>query len=209
MHLKTRNGRAMLYRSRYVRKGAENNTHGYPKQKFVGSLLCESQAIPDELAAKLSPEETAYVENKVIFPARRAAQDARSAEDAARSAKEARERDPRWRIEDALRLLAEAERLVSVTSARIDPTRVKSLYKLLDALAGAAKVQSDPLDSVLAAVASATAAVKGGHYGTAPADNVRDTAVYKRWQKLRDIVDSGNDSLLKALQAKRWVRVRG
>lgn len=63
MHIKKRNGRASLYRSRYVRMGADGNTHGFAEQAFVGSLSLDAQEIPEELAAKLSPEERAYVES--------------------------------------------------------------------------------------------------------------------------------------------------
>jgi hypothetical protein len=168
-----------------------------------------SQTIPEELAEKLSSDEREYVERRGLVPARRAAEDARRAEEAARSAKEARERDPRWRVEDALRLMTEAERLVAVSSVRIDSARVKALCKALDTLAASANVRPDPLEAVLAAVASAAAAVKVGHSGTAPADNVRDTDVYKRWRSIGEAVDSGRDSLLKALQAKGWAAVRG
>lgn len=209
MHAKKRNNRFSLYRSQYVRKGAMGNSHGYSSQQFVGSLPADVQEIPSKLAAKLSSEETEYVEKTVLVPARRAADDARRAIEASRRAQEARERDPAWRVEEVLRLLAESERLVAVSGARIDPMRMKALYKTLDSLATSAKVQSDPLDAVLAAVASATAAVKAGHYGPAPADNVRDTAVYKRWRRIGEAVDSGKDSLLKALQAKGWAAVRG
>jgi hypothetical protein len=91
----------------------------------------------------------------------------------------------------------------------IDAANVSALQKALEPLSVAAKVQRDPLDAVLAAVASATAAVNAGHYGTAPAGNLRDTAVYKQWRSIGDAVDSGKESLLKALQTKGWARMRG
>ncbi|MEM5299081.1 hypothetical protein VSR82_32765 [Burkholderia sp. JPY481] len=209
MKINKRNGRASLYRLRYVRKGAEGNTHGFHDPKFVGSLPLDSQEIPEQLAAKLTPAEIADVDKKVIVPARRAAEYARREEEAARSAKAARERDPRWRIEEALRLLTEAETLASDTGFRMDATRVKSLYKTLDAVAAKANARPDPLDEILRSVVSATTVINSGHYGLAPAGNVRDTAVYKRWRSIDEAVNSGRDSLLKALQAKGWVKVRG
>lgn len=209
MHAKKRNNRFSLYRSKYVRKGAEGNTHGYPKPKFVGSLPVDAQEIPAELTAKLLPSELEYVENTIVIPARQAAEQSRRLAEEERRAMEARERDPRWRLEEALRLLTDAGRLVSETSRGIDAAKVNALGAALEKLAVAGKVRRDPLDAVVAAVTSAITAVKAGHYGSAPVDNVRDTPVYKRWQRVRDVVDSGNDSLLKALQGKGWARVRG
>lgn len=105
-------------------------------------------------------------------------------------------------------MLTVAAKFVSQGDARVEAGKVKVLREALDALASTVKLQPEPLDAVRAAVVSATAAVKAGHYGSAPAGNVRDTNVYKRWQRIREVADSGNDSLLKALQAKGWATVR-
>ncbi len=209
MHAKTRNNRTSLYRARYVRKGAMGNSHGYSTQEFVGSLPSNALEIPADLAAKLSPQEIAYVENKVVLPARQAVEETRRLAEEERRAVEARESDPRWRLEEALRLLTDAGRLASDAGRGIDASKVNALGTALEKLAVAGKVRRDPLDAVLAAVISATAAVKAGHYGAAPAGNLRDTAVYKQWRSIGEAVDSGRESLLKALQAKGWARVRG
>lgn len=209
MHAKKRNDRISLYRSRYVRKGADGNTHGYSTQEFVGSIPGDVVEIPVDLAARLSAEEIEYVENKVVLPARRAAEDARRLAEEERREQEVRDRDPRWRLEDALRLLTDAGKLVSEGGRGIDAAKVNALGAALEKVAVAGKVRRDPLDAVLVAVASATAAVKAEHYGPAPAGNVRETDVYRRWRSIAEAVDSGKDSLLRALQAKGWVRVRG
>lgn len=59
MHAKRRNHRIQLYRSIYVRKGQQGNTHGYAEQQFVGSLPANATELPTELAIKLSDEEKA------------------------------------------------------------------------------------------------------------------------------------------------------
>ena len=209
MHAKKRNNRFSLYRTQYVRKGATGNSHGYSTQVFVGSLPAHALEIPSDLALKLSTQEIAYVENKVVFPARQAAEQSRRLAEEERRGREDRERDPRWRLDEALKLLLDAGKLVSEAGRGIDAAKVIALGAALEKLAVAGKVRRDPLDAVLAAVISATAAVKAGHYGGAPAGNVRDTAVYKQWRSIGEAVDSGKDSLLKALQAKGWARVRG
>lgn len=209
MHTKKRNGRVMLYRSSYVRKGADGNTHGYSTQEFVGSLPAGSFEIPADLVAKLSPDEIEYVENKVVLPARRAAEQSRRLEEEERRAREVRERDPRWRLEEALRLLTDAGRLVSEAGRGIDATKVHELGAALEKLSVAGKVRRDPLDAVVASITSATTAVKAGHYTSAPNGKFRDTPVHKSWLRIREAVDSGDDSLLKALQAKGWAAVRG
>lgn len=209
MHAKKRNGRFSLYRSHYVRKGADGNTHGYSKPQFVGSLRLDAQEIPPELAAKLSPSEVEYVNNTVVKPARQVAEQLRLSAEQERLAAEKRERDPRWRIEDALQLLTDSARLVFESGRAIDSAKFKALGAALENLAVAAKVQRDPLESVVAAVASATKAVRAGHYGKAPAGNLRDTSVYKKWRSIAEAVDDGDGSLLRALQATGWVRARG
>lgn len=209
MHAKKRNGRISLYRSQYVRKGANGNSHGYAVQNFVGSMAADALEIPVGLAEKLSQEEIVYVDKAVVAPAKRAAEQIQREAEANRRTLEARERDPRWRLDEALRLLTDAGRLISEEGHRTDARKVSALHAALKPLTITADLQCDPLDAVLAAVADATAAVKGDYYGNVPNGNLRDTPVYKRWRSIGDAVDSGKDSLLKALQSKGWARVRG
>jgi hypothetical protein len=54
--------------TRGVRKSAAGSSHGYSSQEFVGSLPADALKIPADLAAKPSPQEIAYVENKVVLP---------------------------------------------------------------------------------------------------------------------------------------------
>ncbi|MEX3765157.1 hypothetical protein [Paraburkholderia phenoliruptrix] len=209
MHAKKRNGRFSLYRSQYVRKGADGNAYGYSTQEFVGSLPADALEIPGELSARLSPQEAQYVESKVIHPAREAAEQSLRLAEEERRAREDRERDPRWRLDEALILLMDAGRLVSEAGRSVDAAKIHELGAVLEKLAVAGKVRRDPLDAVVAAVTSAITAVKAGHYASAASGKFRDTPVHKSWLRIREVVDSGNDSLLKALQAKGWAAVRG
>jgi hypothetical protein len=202
MHIKIKNKRANLYRSRYVRKNAVGNTHGYSEQMFVGSLLLDSIDVPQELVALLSSEEVAYLHERVIAPARLAAQKSSLAQ-------EAKRRDPVWRIDEAARLLSEAVNLTSSSYAQVNAKQVRALIQVCDELAVKAGIKADPLDAVVDAAMNATALIKAGHYGDAPSGNLRDTKVYKRWQRIREAIDSGQGSVLKALQSKGWARVRG
>ena len=209
MHSKRRDNRFCLYRSHYVRKGAAGNTHGYSTQEFVGSLPTDALEIPADLVAKLSQDEIEYVENTIVVPARQAAEQSRRQAEEERRAREDRERDPRWRLDDALKLLTDAGRLVPNDGRGIDAAKVRALGAALEQLAVASKVRRDPLDAVVSAIASATTAVKDGYYGSAQNGKFRDTPVHKSWLRIREAVDSGDDSLLKALQAKGWAAVRG
>ena len=39
MHIKHRGQRALLYRSSWVKKGTEGNTHGFSRQTYLGSIV--------------------------------------------------------------------------------------------------------------------------------------------------------------------------
>jgi hypothetical protein len=91
----------MLYRSSWVAKGANGNTHGYSIQTFAGSLPIDSVSLPADLATKFSSAELHLLETKLFQPARQAAQEkAREAEHL--------KSDPLWRLDEATRLTLEA-----------------------------------------------------------------------------------------------------
>ena len=52
MHIKKRGNRAMLYRSSWVAKGTDGNTHGYSKQQYLGSLDLKAEDLSAELQAR-------------------------------------------------------------------------------------------------------------------------------------------------------------
>ena len=211
MHLKFRRGSALLYRSVWVPKGADANTHGFSRQTYVGSLPVTTEAIPEALRGRLSDDECAFVDARICAPAKAAAERQR------REA-ERRERDPGWRLEEAQRLANEAvERSAGM------PVSAASLGALQEALArlktdGSAphaatamsQVTDDPLQSALAAVQGAARAVAAGRYGKAPAEQVRSTRTYRLWADLWEATQGeGDASLLRALQARGFVKRRG
>lgn len=212
MHIKLRGTRALLYRSTWVRKGTEGgNTHGFSRQSFVASMPLDATAVPEDVRARISSDELAFLHAKLVAPARDAAE-------AARLAEEQKIRDPLWRLEEAKRLITEAADLSAV--ALVPQGRVKSLA---DALA-AVKVlgsaggrfdgpRSDPLADAVQALRSAARAVDEGRYGTAPEEGVRKTRVYARWLEIAREVDGtgtgGEDGLLRVLQRTGWVKAKG
>ncbi|QQX85247.1 hypothetical protein JJQ59_04695 [Cupriavidus necator] len=210
MHKKTRNNLVSLYRSSYVRKGENGNTHGYTAATFVGSLPVDSLEVPARLAKKLSAEERLYVERVVIEPAKRAVEE--------HLRKEAeRERDPGWRIDEAARLLREARDRVVEGAVTADAGQVARLSELIDEIGGVRDLpppeanisNGDPLGDALAALQRAAQSVRDGHYGSAPELGVQSTGVYRAWSAITAAVDGGGkDSLLRALQAQGWVKVR-
>jgi len=208
MHAKKRGNRINLYRSNYVRKGENGNTHGYPLAKFVGSLPVDSLEIPSLLAKKLTAEERQYVERVVIEPALRAI------ESKEREVQE-RELDPGWRIDEALRLLLEASIRIGDGEALEWGDSVVRLSQLVAELAlyagapnpGTCSGKGDPLKDALAALERATQAVRDGYYKNGPASGFQATEVYRTWSAITVAV-GGNDegSLKRALQGRGWVR---
>ena len=211
MHLKHRRGNALLYRSQWVPKGTDGNTHGYSRQAYVGSLPLAAESITAALLPKLSEDERTFMDAKVCAPAREAAE-------RQRTEAERWERDPGWRLEEAQRLANEAvERSAGM------PVSAASLGALQEALArlktdGSAphaatamsQVTDDPLQSALAAVQGAARAVAAGRYGKAPAEQVRSTRTYRLWADLWEATQGeGDASLLRALQARGFVKRRG
>lgn len=210
MHIKFRGARALLYRSSWVRKGAESgNTHGFSKQSFVASMPLDATAVPEDVRARISSDELAFLHARLIAPAREAVE-------AARLAEEQKKRDPVWRLEEAKRLIMEAADLSAV--ALVPQGRVKSVADALAAVkvlgSAGARVdvpRSDPLADAVQALRSAARAVNEGRYGTAPQEGVRKSRVYARWLELAREVDGtgGEDGLLRVLQRTGWVKAKG
>ena len=203
----------MLYRSRWVPKGVNGNTHGYSQQTFIGSLPVDGLAatIPSDLAAKLSKEELEYIEIKLFQPARLATQQIQKAA-------ELRESDPVWRLDEAERLTLEAaQRSVrgsvpngKVTALQTALSKVRTITQQAYPQAPAAEQPaSDPLKAALSAIKLARDAVLAGRYGTAPAEGVRGTGVYKMWADIFETVGgSDGNSLMRALQSKGFAKTR-
>jgi hypothetical protein len=198
---------ACLYRSRWVPKGVNANTHGYAVQTYVGGLPIASPTIPAELAAKLTPEERDYVEQRICAPARDAA--ARARQDA-----EQRQVDPVWRLAEARRLVDEA-----VEHSQLRRVPRDAVRPIAEALGRVGVVgesnhrpqgqQSDPLSGALGAIRAAANAVRDGALGSAPHTGARTTRVYSLWAQIVAEVDgTAEDSLLAALQQRGFVKRR-
>ena len=208
MHIKQRRGRALLYRSKWVPRGAAGNTHGYTKQFYAGSIALDATAVPEALREHLSEDDVAFVEDKVCRPARdRIAAQASEAE--------LRQRDPAWRVAEAQRLVEEAvERSAERPVSGVTGTRLRETVDRLRIAGDQAKARggstTDPLAEALSAIRSAAQAVASGRYGKAPAKDVRGTRPYKLWAQLLEAVQ-GEDggSLLRALQERGYVKRRG
>lgn len=130
------------------------------------------------------------------------------------------QRDPVRRLDEAARLVREA---AALSAAAIVPQGC--IKAIADALAtvkstaglyGVPNVQPvapklDPLGEALKAIRSAAQAVSEGHYGNAPLDGARRSKQYEIWMEISRHIDgtSGPDSLLRALQNRGWVKVRG
>lgn len=207
MHIKKRGNRAMLYRSSWVAKGTDGNTHGYSKQQYLGSLDLKAEDLRAELQARLSAAEVEFVMAKVVGPAREAAE--RLAQQQV-----VKQRDPMWRLEDALRLVKEAgvlSEFALVPDGRVDSLRGE-LQKVRTVQASQVRPSpsSDPLLEALEALHRAASSVRDGRYGVAPNEGVRGTRTYQTWVQIyREIEGSaGPESLLRALQGAGFAKAK-
>lgn len=204
MHIKKRGSKALLYRSAWVRKGTEGNSHGFPRQLYVGSLALNSTEIPSALEEKLTAEERELLNREVLKPARQALERA-EAEALQRS------RDPIWRLNESLRLIREAAALSA--HGNVPASRVREIHSALDGIqvigASARPIERDPLEVAVQALRQAAKAVTTGHYGRAPVEGVRKSSVYTNWLAISEHVDgTAPDGLLRQLQAAAWVKAK-
>ncbi|GEM_PF-1021805 len=223
MHIKIRGARAMLYRSSWVPKGTNGNTHGYSVQQFAGSLPTDSVSLPAELANKFSGPELQLLETKIFQPARQAAQEKVRAD-------EHHEADPIWRLEKATGLAIEAaersergavpnSRVAAVQNAllrvrTIAPTHTHALSPAAPQsgaqVPAGGQSKGDPLTEALVAIKAARDAVLAGRYGTAPLDKARTTHTYRLWAEILEAVEGKKKgaSLIAALQLMKFVKSR-
>lgn len=202
---KLRNNRIALVESRYVRKGAAGNTHGYSAAVTLCRLSAGATSLPPDMAKNLTEDQLRYLEKHLFTPNLRL-------EAEARAVAESRARDPKWRLQEAARLVAEARELC--VHRAVDTSSILAVRSALDALQLPSKPNpsapvrvEDPLKTAIEAVRMASRAVTVGHYGDAPEAGVRETEVYRLWQDLNEAV-SGTEagSLLTSLQGRSWVK---
>lgn len=198
----------MLYRSKWVAKNTRGNTHGFSVQTFVGSLPINAVSVPETLNGRLTPAELDFVEKQILSPAR-------LAEEQARKVTATRLKDPLWRLEDAQRLLEQVAALSQESS--VPAARLRALKEAMACIqvhprpANAPDQQTDPLRDAVSSLEAAAKAVAGGRYGRATPGSSRRSQVYENWQAIVKHVEggnTGNESLLRALQAMGWVKSR-
>jgi hypothetical protein len=209
----------MLYRSSWVAKGAAGNTHGYSTQTFLGSLAVDAFELPIALVGILSDVELDYLEAKIFRPAR-------LAEDSRMKEVERHSKDPIWRLDEAVRLSAEAavfSELALVPNSKVSAVhaelaKVRTISPVLALSNSEANMclpppepnRSDPLREALVAIKAARDAVNAGRYGKAPAEGVRATYAYRTWAEIFEAIEgAGSDSLLRSLQSKGFAKTRG
>lgn len=205
MHIKKRGTKALLYRSTWVSKGTEGNSHGFSRQVYVGSMSLLATEIPSGTGTKLTPAERELVERQVVRPAQQALA-------CAQANAQKRVRDPLWRLEEGLRLLREAAALSA--QGAVPASRVRELHAALASIqsigASSRPVERDPLEVAVEGLRNAAQAVANGHYGPAPEEGVRKSPIYVRWLEISEQVDgSAPDGLLRQLQARGWVKAKG
>lgn len=205
---KLRNKRVALVESRYIRKGAAGNTHGYSEAVVICRLPASTTSLPTDVDQRLNEAQRRFLDVELLLPNRRLEAEAKAAE-------EAKERDPTWRLVEAARLIAEARSLCQ--SQPVDTSVIRRVRDTLNELAppdlplnGLSDQPADPLKAAISAVQAAARAVALEYYGAAPETGARESSVYKRWQALNAAVTGPEgESLQRVLQRAGWVKKKG
>lgn len=207
MKINLRGRRAYLYRRRWVPAGPDV-PHAHPAEDYLGAIDADAEVIPPELLMLLTEAEQAQLREKVLLPATQA-----------RAAAAKRESYPLWRIAEASRLLTEAAHcsqsaLVPGSSLMAARQALESI-RLIDNIPTRPTVSPSPprtsddkLADALVAIKAAAEAVRNGAYGKAPVEGARSTRPYRLWSDIFQAIDSGERSLLRALQEKGFVKTR-
>lgn len=205
---KLRNNRVALVESRYIRKGAVGNTHGYSEAVVICRLPGSATSLPIDVEQRLCEAQRRFLDVELLQPNRRL-------EAEAKAAAEAKEKDPTWRLLEAARLIAEARSLCQ--SQTVNTSAITKVRDALNELAppeppskASPSPSEDPLEAAIRAVQTAATAVAKRHYGPAPKTGARESSVYRMWHELNKAV-SGEDeaSLQRSLQRMGWVKTRG
>lgn len=208
MQIRRRRQLATLWRSTWVPKGTDGNTHGYKREHYVGSLPLDALVIPAQLAARLTPDERVLVQQRVIGPALQH-------EEQLLQAQVEREADPVWRLAEATRLMDEAaERArrrpldgsavagVQAALSRLQPSAVHPAPMAPDGVS--------QLRAIRDAMREAASAIRNGALGRPPSNDVRSTSAYKAWSDIyAEVAPGRSGNLLDALQQSGFVKRRG
>lgn len=205
MKINLRGRRAYLYRRRWV-PASKAVPAAHPIEDYLGAIDADAETIPPDLLAVLTDAEQAQLQEKILLPAA-----------AARAAATRREQDPLWRIAEASRLLTEAAHCSQ--STLVPSNALTAARQALDhiRLSDPAPVRTptleprpsaDKLADALVAVKAAADAVRMGAYGLAPVEGARSTRAYRLWSDIFQAVETGERSLLRALQEKGFVKWR-
>ena len=192
---------ARIMRQQYVRKGSEDNDHGFVRQVPLATISLSATQVPPKISEILSIKEVEHLERVIIRPARREQE---------RLEKEAedRERDPVWRAKEALRWLREVE-----TRCHNVPLRKELFGQLHEAVnklgVPDATSHEDPLDAVIDSTKHAIDLVEQGFYGSNQGALRKDAAAAKKWAELRGVLFDNQSSLQVSLQKAGWVLRRG
>ena len=205
MKINLRGRRAYLYRRRWV-PASTAVPAAHPVEDYLGAIDTNAESIPPELLTVLTTTEQAQLQEKILLPAA-----------AARAAATRRAQDPLWRIAEASRLLTEAahcsqstlvpSNALSAPRQALDDIRVSDPAPVRTPTSEP-RPSADKLADALVAVKAAAEAVRMGAYGKAPVEGARSTRAYRLWSDIFQAVETGERSLLRALQEKGFVKTR-
>lgn len=199
---------ARVSRQVYVRKNSEGNPYPFTRMQSIGQISLDATEVPKIFEKELTSKELERLIDVIIKPAR-------EAKALAQQEEQQREQDPTWRLREAIKLMDEAAALTTGTLSsklgdEVEASFSKLRFQKVSASNATSSNHDDPIDKATQATRLAKDAIKNGYYGEASEGPVsKNTPVYKRWANFRSEALDGDDSLLAALQAKRWVMKRG
>jgi hypothetical protein len=182
-------------------------------QKSLATLPWDTVELAPEFIKqhRITEEEHAYLEQKMLIPAR-AKIEAKKLQEQTRLAEvEARRLDPNWRLDDAERLVREAIMVCGESGSLLNENAHRRLRMALTDLAPVKGLSMNSGDATVRliidaceALARAARDIEIESFPYAPDAAVREQPLYKQWQELKAVLQS----LQAALQRKRYVKAK-
>ena len=210
MHAKLRNGVYLLYRTKYAKatfvdkQTGKDVKIGQTRQVYVMSIQKEATSLPAKSRknkANFTDDELAYLEQKIFTPARVEAESRRLAD-------AAHQRDPYWRIKEAVALLQAAAQVAGQCGIRLETERVEELSAAHSEIRALAGDLADPMEQMVESIRRAGIWISEGGYGKASKELVRSSKPSMLWAVACELFNGPKNkhSVMRVLQELGYVK---